>query len=120
MRNQNSTHRHRNRAPRIRYRKPDDRRENLERLKRWPSLMAHWRGRMVFIYSNEHDAYWQPEGCGYTSDGLEAGVFTFEDAWRRTNHCGPEKRIEYRKAFSVVNGNEPPCGSGFSKTSLTT
>jgi len=58
--------------------------------------MANWRGKVVYIYSNEHDAYWRTDGHGYTSDGLEAGLFRFEEAWDRTNHVGPEKRIEFR------------------------
>ncbi len=65
------------------------------RFLRWPSLRAKWSGKRVRIYSNEHEAYWRENGAGYTTDGLESGVYLFEDAWKRTAHCGPEKRITY-------------------------
>lgn len=94
---------HRRTVPRIRYQKQLTGRENLERLKRWPSLMAHWRGRAVYIYSNEHDAYWRANGAGYTRDGLNAGQYWFEDAWARTNHCDPSKRIEFRLVDKSVH-----------------
>lgn len=83
-------------------RKPEsENTETLERLKRWPSLIRTWAGHQVRIFSREHDCYWRPEGAGYTTDGLEAGVYEFDDAFRRTKHCGPEKRIEYRRVYPL-------------------
>ncbi len=84
------------RAPKIRYRKPEnpDMQDNLERLKRWPGLKNQWIGKTVYILSDGW--YWRPDSCGYTSDGLEAGKYDFEDAWKCTSHCGPEKRIVYK------------------------
>ena len=61
-----------------------------------------FRGRDVRIWSAEHRLYWRPNGQGYTSDRSEAGVYKFEDAVRRTRHCGPEKRIFYE----LVRGRE--------------
>lgn len=78
--------------------------ESLVRLQRWPALMRHWDNCMVRIYSEEHGAYWRPEGAGYTCDGLEAGVYVFEDAFKCTRHCGPEKRIVYRLADAQQGG----------------
>jgi hypothetical protein len=71
-------------------------RETLERLTRWPGLHRAWTGKKVRIWSNEHGAYWRRDGAGYSSDGLEAGVFDFSDAFKRTRHCGPEKGITFR------------------------
>jgi hypothetical protein len=54
------------------------------------------RGNLpVRIYSAEHHAYWRPGGNGYCSCSCVAGVFDLADAYRRTRHCGPEKRIEF-------------------------
>lgn len=64
-------------------------------MKRWPGLRARWSGRNVRIYSNEHEMFWRPNGAGYTADKAEAGVYDFDDAWARTSHCGPEKKIGY-------------------------
>lgn len=46
------------------------------------------------IWSGEHNAYWRPDGAGYTTRIRDAGRYSLEDAKKRTNHCGPEKRIE--------------------------
>lgn len=48
---------------------------------------------LVRIWSGEWDAWWRPEGAGYTLDALEAGVWTREEAERKTSHCGAEKKI---------------------------
>ena len=69
--------------------------ETLERCKRWPSIRRQWSIYHVRIYSLEHSAYWKPEGAGYTCDGLQAGIFPFDEAYKMTNHCGPEKGITY-------------------------
>lgn len=49
----------------------------------------------VRIWSAEHGAYWRPGGSGYTGCACRAGLFEFADAYRKTQHCGPEKRIEF-------------------------
>lgn len=81
-------------------------RETLERLTRWPSLRAKWAGKSVRIWSNEHEAFWRENGAGYTLSEEKAGVFSFEDAWNRTRHCGPEKRITFRE---VVTASSETC-----------
>ena len=67
-------------------------------MKYWPSLCERWRGKQVRIWSGQWEAYWRPNGAGYTTDGLEAGVYDFSEALARTSHCGPEKRIEFKMA----------------------
>lgn len=52
----------------------------------------------VLIWSDEHHAYWRPGGNGYTAIRAKAWVLPFEDAYLRTRHCGPEKRIEFEVA----------------------
>lgn len=69
--------------------------ETLERLTRWPSLQRSWVGKQVRIWSNQWCAYWRAGGAGYTTDEAQAGVFSFEDAYQRTKHCGPDKMITY-------------------------
>lgn len=54
---------------------------------------AKMAGRLVYIYSGEHHAWWRVDGIGYTDDQSQAGIWEFEDAYRTTEHCGPEKRI---------------------------
>lgn len=69
--------------------------ETLVRFKRWPRLKHNWVNKLVYIYSNEHFAFWRANAQGYTNSKEQAGVYTFEEAWAATNHCGPEKRIAY-------------------------
>jgi hypothetical protein len=48
------------------------------------------------IWSGEHNAYWRPEACGYTSDIKQAGRFMIADANAWARHCGQEKQLEIR------------------------
>lgn len=63
--------------------------------------LANWKGRerwnlkTVHIWSGEHRAWWRQLGEGYTDATAHAGVWTFAEAWERTKHCGPEKKIAY-------------------------
>lgn len=68
-------------------------RETLERIARWPSLMA--RFSRVRIYSAEWGAFWRNTGQGYTGDSAESAVWSTEKAFARTRHCGPEKKIQF-------------------------
>jgi hypothetical protein len=79
----------------IMFRKYKDR-ETRERLKRWPSLFHRFGA--VRIYSAEHRAYWRGSGSGYTENPLESNVMCLSDAFNKTRHCGPEKRIQYIEA----------------------
>lgn len=73
------------------FRRYDDR-ETLERLNRWPSLKK--RFKYVRIYSGQWSAYWVTTS-GYTENPVLAKIWTIEEALRHTNHCGPEKKIQY-------------------------
>lgn len=75
---------------------PTEQRYKLEDLKANPELKAPLlKEPRVRIWSCQWGQWWRPGGSGYTPDTAEAGVFTFEEAWGRSNHAGPEKRIEY-------------------------
>lgn len=75
----------------------------LAYLQRKPEAQRRFEGKRVRIWSGQWQSWWRPEGNGYTNLLVEAGVYTFEDAWRRSSHCGPEKRISY----VVVSDREP-------------
>ena len=58
----------------------------------------------VYIFSDEQNcqAYWREGGNGYTNRiGGNPGIWSGEDAWERTRHCGSEKCIEFEE---VLNG----------------
>lgn len=55
--------------------------------------IAKLAGAKVRIWSDEHCAWWRPNGIGYTGLPDFAGVWVFEDAYLETQHCGPEKKI---------------------------
>lgn len=74
-----------------------DYKETLYRIKRWPTLLS--RFPFVRIYSAEHQAYWRGTGQGYTLIPEESAIWEAEDAFDRTKHCGPEKKIEFINAI---------------------
>lgn len=57
---------------------------------------------LVRIWSDEHGAYWRPNGSGYTHRASAAGIYTLADATARTSHCGPEKRIEFEPVTGIT------------------
>jgi hypothetical protein len=77
-------------------------RETLERLKRWPYLAS--RFPRVRIYSAEYGAWWRGKGNGYTVDAKASDVWDIGEAFARTIHCGPEKRIQYVSAEVTTEG----------------
>ena len=42
--------------------------------------------KKVMIYSNEHQAWWKPEYCGYTINKARAGVFDYDEAIKRHSY----------------------------------
>jgi hypothetical protein len=58
--------------------------------------MALMAGKTVRIWSQQWKSWWRPEAQGYTRDPGQAWVLPFEEAFRRTRHCGPEKGIEFQ------------------------
>lgn len=73
-------------------------------------VRAALNGTHVRIWSGEHFAYWRPASAGYTTDGLGAGIYEFSDAYARTRHCGPEKRIAFEPIPNTATVQ--PKGSG--------
>lgn len=73
----------------------------LRRIKRWPTLKRHLAGKRVKIYSREWALWWRENAAGYTHVPMEAGVYEFEDALARSQHCGPEKGIEYEEVLGA-------------------
>jgi len=71
-------------------------RETLERIKRWPNLVK--RFPRVRIYSAQWGAFWKGSGNGYTGNASESDVLDIGHAVARTNHCGPEKQIQFVSA----------------------
>lgn len=61
---------------------------------RGPFMHAHGDDA-TRIWSDEHQAWWRPNGAGYTLLIEEAGVYTFSDAYHATRHAGPEKKIQF-------------------------
>lgn len=51
--------------------------------------------KRVRIYSGQWGAFWRENRSGYTFKKEEAGVYSIEDAFDATCHCGPEKFIKY-------------------------
>ncbi len=66
----------------------------LEQLKAMPPGARPPDGIKVRIYSKEHHCWWRANAAGYTADIVDAGVYTFADAWKRASHAGPEKGLE--------------------------
>lgn len=56
----------------------------------------------TLIWSGEHQAWWRAPANGYTADILAAGVYPYEEAHKKTSHCGPEKRIALQSAEKML------------------
>ena len=67
----------------------------LQHLQKNRHKTARFAGKFVYIWSGQWHAWWGPNRSGYTTRMDEAGVYTFEDAWACSSHCGPEKKIVY-------------------------
>lgn len=74
---------------------------SLKQLKADPSLADQWKGRLVYIYSGAYNRCYGKNYSGYPSNPEEVGVYTFEDAFKGTCHCGPEKYIEFIHATTA-------------------
>ncbi len=67
----------------------------LNGMKRHPNIRERFAGKSVRIWSDQWKQWWRPDANGYTPEIAEAGVYDFEDAWNRSHHCGPGKKIVY-------------------------
>lgn len=74
-----------------------DIKETIE-LRNWRAMMQkmvdNHPDAQVRIYSGQWSCYWAPNGEGY-ADKENAGIYDIADAWRRTSHCGLEKKISF-------------------------
>lgn len=52
-------------------------------------------GKLVRIWSGEHQAWWGPDRRSYTTVLSEAGIYSFEDAWNACFLACPKKEIEF-------------------------
>lgn len=77
---------------------------SLEHYKRNPHRVP--AGNTVRIWSDEHRAYWRPGGGGYTVERVAAGTWAVQDAFAKTKHCGPEKRIWFETVRAGDTGEE--------------
>lgn len=64
----------------------------LQHLLRHPEKLA--RFEKVRIWSGEWKQWWMPNGQSYSPNIEDAGIYDVEDAFKRTRHCGPEKKIK--------------------------
>lgn len=64
------------------------------RMKADDKWFEKFHGRLVRIYSGEHD-YWYAKNGGYTAYKEEADECLFETAYVRTLHCGPGNFIQF-------------------------
>jgi len=69
----------------------------LERLKTKVGKIFRnkYKDAKVYIWSGQWGSYWRPNRAGYTYNKSDAGIYTLDDAYDASGHCGPEKHIEY-------------------------
>lgn len=71
-----------------------------EERKEWRAMMeklvADNPKAKVYIHSGQWGQYWGSDGCGYTNNPANVGIYEIEDAWNRVAHCGIEKRISFQ------------------------
>jgi hypothetical protein len=66
----------------------------LEHIKKFPEKLK--RFKYVYIWSGQWKAWWR-KGGGYTEYIEAAEKFEPQSAYRRTSHCGKEKKISYHE-----------------------
>ena len=70
---------------------------DIEETIKWRREMANFvsdnAGAKVYIYSNEHGAWWRGGGAGYCTSKDAAGVYDISDAWSRIHHVDHKKGI---------------------------
>lgn len=77
-------------------------RRTLVGMKRNPGIKEKFKGKKVRIWSGQWRQWWRPGANGYSPLAEEAGIYEFDDAWDKSAHCGPEKKISYQ----IVNGKD--------------
>lgn len=72
---------------------------NILEYRDWRSQMekmvADNKGRKVYIWSGQWNAYWRENGAGYTTKINDVGIYDIEDAWSRVSHVSLDKRISF-------------------------
>lgn len=80
----------------------------VQHLKKHPEKLTRFTST-VLIWSGQWKAWWRKNGRGYTDNINQAGTFEINNAWKRTNHCGPEKKIEFQSINNdhyIFNNNQ--------------
>ena len=78
----------------------------LDMIERAPFLPA-------VIWSDEHCAYWRPNGQGYTVDRDLAGRWTIARAYRETRHVSAKKGLFYELVdYAMLDVVMPPSTNG--------
>ncbi len=63
------------------------------------------------VYSNEHQAWWRANACGYTTDILQAGRYTKEEA---DGHAETRSRVKGQRPPEVARHiSDTPMGRVF-------
>lgn len=69
----------------------------LELVKRNEFLLNNFN--KVRIWSVEHQAYWRSNSAGYTIHNSDSGIYSFKDAFDKTNHCDESKGITFEEVI---------------------
>jgi hypothetical protein len=65
----------------------------MEYVKRYPDSTLTKSNVEVKIFSSQWGYYWRKTGQGYTPNPHESQTYTIAEAFAKTKHCGPEKKI---------------------------
>jgi len=80
-----------------------------QKLRKYPKLARHYRGRKVLLFSGDHGLWWGDHGLWwrtnrkeYTNNIREAGVYDFDSISKDMASAGPEKQLAYHDLDHVL------------------